>query len=598
MNETESTQIDLKNHYDSLAFPLHSMLVEKNWKAVRQIVNEDIKRERLFFVSSLGLTIFQENGSSDDSSKINRKTKGGSILTYPLHLACSARISAPPDIIALIIKANPSKCNVHDTYGFLPIHYIVDQAHRWNHNGIIDVIEDMLEKFPNIAKVCSKKEGDLPLHVFCKSIALNLITSANKSQLQRILRVLLKSYPEGARCFDESSGSLPLHILCSRLVKEENGTLSRLVRSLLLAYPDSAMLFNRQGRLALHCAMMQRNPDRETIETLIACRPEAVKVRDKKYGFTPLMVACATEEVRLTSVRTRESIVHSMLTACQESVKIRDQNEITPLMKACQSNASEVIICALLEAYPEAARIAHKENNRLPLHYACHNKKVSDHVIDQLLFYYKNGTQQEETKHGMLPIHIGCNAGAPETIIRKLLSAHRISARMLDNYGNIPLHYATSQNQPQTGAIVALLLAFPCSASIKNATGKCAIELAKESAPGDSNILNILSAPPDRWNRPQIVTEYLQPSALFSNKNDNLGKEAISTPGFFGSKEPKCIVCMEASVSCVIVPCGHACLCDECSSPSKISSLNDKCPLCRQDFESVVRVYGRIVRDD
>ena len=55
------------------------------------------------------------------------------------------------------------------------------------------------------------------------------------------------------------------------------------------------------------------------------------------------------------------------------------------------------------------------------------------------------------------------------------------------------------------------------------------------------------------------------------------------------SSKNVCVVCQHEDVSMVIVPCGHACLCGECS----LSVINNskQCPLCRAAIREIIRIY-------
>ena len=46
----------------------------------------------------------------------------------------------------------------------------------------------------------------------------------------------------------------------------------------------------------------------------------------------------------------------------------------------------------------------------------------------------------------------------------------------------------------------------------------------------------------------------------------------------------ECCICLDAHPQMVIVPCGHLCLCQECSQ----KLTNKKCPLCRTQFSNIV----------
>lgn len=51
----------------------------------------------------------------------------------------------------------------------------------------------------------------------------------------------------------------------------------------------------------------------------------------------------------------------------------------------------------------------------------------------------------------------------------------------------------------------------------------------------------------------------------------------------------ECIACMDAETTHVIIPCGHKCLCGECSKNFPERLL--KCPMCRDDIGSVIQVF-------
>lgn len=47
-----------------------------------------------------------------------------------------------------------------------------------------------------------------------------------------------------------------------------------------------------------------------------------------------------------------------------------------------------------------------------------------------------------------------------------------------------------------------------------------------------------------------------------------------------------CVICWEGPKTHVVVPCGHQCVCDSCSS-----AIGQRCPMCRGDVERVVKVF-------
>eukprot|EP01107_Rhizomastix_libera_P002955 TRINITY_DN1516_c0_g1_i3.p1 TRINITY_DN1516_c0_g1~~TRINITY_DN1516_c0_g1_i3.p1 ORF type:complete len:176 (+),score=45.10 TRINITY_DN1516_c0_g1_i3:110-637(+) len=46
-----------------------------------------------------------------------------------------------------------------------------------------------------------------------------------------------------------------------------------------------------------------------------------------------------------------------------------------------------------------------------------------------------------------------------------------------------------------------------------------------------------------------------------------------------------CVVCMDQEMNCVILRCGHMCVCETCGKALKT------CPICRGDITEVVKVY-------
>jgi len=56
--------------------------------------------------------------------------------------------------------------------------------------------------------------------------------------------------------------------------------------------------------------------------------------------------------------------------------------------------------------------------------------------------------------------------------------------------------------------------------------------------------------------------------------------------GNSGSGQTHCVVCMDQRPSVVIVPCGHHCVCQPCSS-----RLQQQCPVCRGAATQMIQTY-------
>jgi serine/threonine protein kinase len=63
------------------------------------------------------------------------------------------------------------------------------------------------------------------------------------------------------------------------------------------------------------------------------------------------------------------------------------------------------------------------------------------------------------------------------------------------------------------------------------------------------------------------------------------------------SKVKECVICMEREVTHILIPCGHPCLCEICSTTQGLHRLKSKCPECRNKFREAIRFYGKVVEE-
>ena len=56
------------------------------------------------------------------------------------------------------------------------------------------------------------------------------------------------------------------------------------------------------------------------------------------------------------------------------------------------------------------------------------------------------------------------------------------------------------------------------------------------------------------------------------------------------TEEALCVVCMDAPKHCVMVPCGHQCVCEACAK-QLTQATSPTCPMCRADVRETIRVY-------
>ena len=53
----------------------------------------------------------------------------------------------------------------------------------------------------------------------------------------------------------------------------------------------------------------------------------------------------------------------------------------------------------------------------------------------------------------------------------------------------------------------------------------------------------------------------------------------------------ECKICFDSRVNTVLLPCGHACCCQDCSVRLKFATWDSKCPICRSRIQSISMLY-------
>jgi len=57
------------------------------------------------------------------------------------------------------------------------------------------------------------------------------------------------------------------------------------------------------------------------------------------------------------------------------------------------------------------------------------------------------------------------------------------------------------------------------------------------------------------------------------------------------NKKLECKICFDAQVNTVLLPCGHACCCEDCSVRVKFATLDSKCPICRGRIQNISMLF-------
>eukprot|EP01039_Chlorochromonas_danica_P002602 gene2602-2845_t len=136
-------------------------------------------------------------------------------------------------VVQRLLTAWPESAGVANSHGLLPLFFSVMRE-----DAQAEVCRALCKAFPAAVSTPSPSLC-LPLHFAAKRVRPNL----------DILRILLRRYPEGARAVN-AFGMLPLHCLCA-FTRDP-----RAVEMVLEAYPEAIRVPDRQGRLALHLAVL------------------------------------------------------------------------------------------------------------------------------------------------------------------------------------------------------------------------------------------------------------------------------------------------------------------------------------------------------
>ena len=57
------------------------------------------------------------------------------------------------------------------------------------------------------------------------------------------------------------------------------------------------------------------------------------------------------------------------------------------------------------------------------------------------------------------------------------------------------------------------------------------------------------------------------------------------------TKEVECVICCSETATQAMVPCGHLALSSGCAAGMKASNKNNRCPMCKSDIQSFLRIY-------
>jgi ankyrin repeat protein len=311
-----------------------------------------------------------------------------------------------------------------------------------------------------------------------------------------------------------------LHDACER-----QDTAEILVRTKV--HPEEAVREDDRGATPLHIACWT-NPPLSVVEALIQAFPGAIQDQDV-HGDTPLHVA-------LTNPETNPDVIRALLEACPSAASIANKEGLYPLHKACRYGATEQVVNALLEAYPEALRTHIKMGYPVPRRKSSAEKRDDVHpVVDPTrrlsgtmanLNFADAGNQIRDgayplhmavaskcspvvvemimkeapdvltmtNKFGETPLHLAFLSDANEEIVELLLHEKDDlgALAIAENVnGNLPLHLAAIHGCCESVAVL-LMTEYGGAVKVKNKEGKTPLDLAREYKQCSDDVIRLL----------------------------------------------------------------------------------------------------------
>jgi hypothetical protein len=164
----------------------------------------------------------------------------------------------PTEVMVSLVV--PTKGGFTATADFFPLHYVCERRPP------LEVVDALLELYPQAAGKRTMPGGALPLHIACTWYSDVSVIDA-----------LLAADRTGSRTQDEL-GNLPLHSACF------SGTSTSVVESLLCAFPNAVLARNNQGSLPEDITNRLKHDNRVTVLGLLnLSREEVIAKKQQKH---------------------------------------------------------------------------------------------------------------------------------------------------------------------------------------------------------------------------------------------------------------------------------------------------------------------------
>lgn len=245
---------------------------------------------------------------------------------------------------------------------------------------------------------------------------------------------ILDKHPELAEASDLKTGELPLH-----MIARHNGAWTLLIDMVLVLYPKALIHRDNMGALPIHHASAHDNL--AALEIIYSAYKEGINDTDKK-GRLPIHVAAefdAVDAVKFLLSKSPEG-AYTMVYRPQSN-----SGGGLPLHIACRNYASIGVITALLaENFASAKRT--DENGDLPLHLLLRCGEVVDQVVVKTLLTCFSAAVSRTDMFGDLPLAIAIKHQCRPAVINTILMQFPDAAGVLNGDGHSPLFLSFKHN--------------------------------------------------------------------------------------------------------------------------------------------------------
>jgi myosin-5 len=283
-----------------------------------------------------------------------------------------------------------------------------------------------------------------------------------------VVENILDKNPELAEAQDPKSGELALH-----KIARHSSAWTLLIDMVLVLYPKALIHRDKMGALPIHHAAAHDNLS--ALEIIYSAYKEGINDIDK-MGRLPIHVAANYDAV--DSIK----FLLSMSPEGAYTMVYRPPHNSgggLPLHIACRNHGSIGVITALLaENFASAKRT--DENGDLPLHLLLRCGEVVDPVVVKTLLTCFSGAVSRTDMNGDLPLSIAIKYKCSPSVSNAILMHFPDAASVMDSDGHSPLHLAFSHNADDRTLMGLLNHAPEFATQVDKKTGLLPIQVATE----------------------------------------------------------------------------------------------------------------------